>query len=432
MFHFLGTDTNWSRTVGITNSELAGHVHVLGQSGMGKSTLIEQFVLQRAWRGEGVCFIDPHGTSAERILDRLPSHRVEDVLFLNPACDDFAVGINILEKPDDPNDRGVVASEVMRMFKGIFGDSWGVRLEQVLRNSVLALLEQDKATLLSIRRMLVNKEYRAFVLSRVQNHVVREYWRDEFGSYPDRMVPEVVGSTLNKIDPFISDDRMRRIVGQPKSTFDFRRGMTGRQIVIANLAKSKIGKEQARNLGAMLVTKLVIEAMQRDEAEATENIYPVVIDEIQNVGTDVLSELISESRKGGLALVAVHQFMGQFNRHQEQLREAILGGCRTKILFQLGLEDAETFEKILSEGRPQNDWRSGEIQSLGKYRAIVRSDVQRADIETKEWNMPRGQREAIVKESNASFGKQTQKIEEALDAFYSSKHQLKDGEGMGV
>jgi len=408
----------YRETISISNSELAGHIHILGQSGMGKSTLIEQFILQRAKAGEGVCFIDPHGTSAERILDTLPAFRTKDVLYINPACDEYAIGINLLEKPDNPNDRGVIVSEVMRMFKGLFADSWGVRIEQILRNTVLALLECEKATLLSIRRMLVNKNYREYVLGHITNHVVKEYWREEFSRYPTRNLTDITGSTLNKIAPFIADDRMRRIVGQTKSTFDFRRGMVEKWIVIVNLSKSRVGKEQARNLGALIVTKIAIEAMQRDEREALANVYPVVIDEIQNVSTEVISEVVTESRKGELALIGAHQYLDQFNRSQEVVRKALVNGTRTKILFQLGQDDAETYERVLSKGKPQTDWKAGELQSTGPFNALINSDKQREFFETEPEDLSFGQYEAIKKESNYSFGRRVKQVDEALNRFY--------------
>jgi len=424
MIHILGKELFADRDVKISDRDLAGHVHVLGQSGMGKSTLIEQISLQRAWQGRGFCFIDPHGQSAEHILDRIPAIRTKDVLYINPANDDYGIGLNLLEKPSNPNDRGVVASEVMRMFHGLFADSWGVRLEQVLRNTILALLEQEQATLLSIRRMLVNDQYRAHVLRRVRNHVVLEYWRDEFGKYPERMIPEVIGSTLNKIDPFISDDRMRRIVGQPHGRYNYKRGMESQQIIIANLSKSKIGTEQSKYLGSMLITKLVIEARKREENEALENVFPLIVDEVQNFGTDVLVELIAEARKGGLALVASHQYLDQFDRTTELLKKALMGGTQTKILFQLGINDAKEYAQFLSTGKPQTDWTAAELQNLGRYRAVLKSERQSKGFQTADCQtgLPGGRGGVVEGESKATYGKRAVAIEASLDSFYSAYH----------
>jgi Type IV secretion-system coupling protein DNA-binding domain len=420
MIHFLGKELFADRDVAIRDRDLAGHVHVLGQSGMGKSTLIEQIALQRARQGRGFCFIDPHGQSAEHILDRIPAVRTKDVLYINPANDYYGVGLNLLEKPSDPNDRGVVASEVMRMFHGIFADSWGVRLEQVLRNTILALLEQEQATLLSIRRMLVNEQYRAHVLRRVRNHVVLEYWRDEFGKYPERMIPEVIGSTLNKIDPFISDDRMRRIVGQPRSRYDYKRGMESQQIIIANLSKSKIGTEQSKYLGSMLITKLVIEARKREEQEALENVYPLIVDEVQNFGTDVLTELVAEARKGGLALIASHQYLDQFEQGTAHLKKALMGGTQAKVIFQLGIADAEQYAQFLSTGKPQTDWTATELQNLGPYRAVLKGEGCKRGFRTMTWDteFPGGRAGIIERESSFAYGKSTRVIEAALGRFY--------------
>ena len=420
MIHYLGKELYADRDVGISDRDLAGHVHILGQSGMGKSTLIEQIALQRAWQGRGFCFIDPHGQSAEHILDRIPAVRTKDVLYVNPANDDYGVGLNLLEKPSNPNDRGVVASEVMRMFHGLFADSWGVRLEQVLRNTILALLEQEQATLLSIRRMLVNDQYRAHVLRRVRNPVVLEYWKDEFGKYPERMIPEVIGSTLNKIDPFISDDRMRRIVGQPHGRYDYRRGMESQQIIIANLSKSKMGTEQSKYLGSMLITKLVIEARKREASEALENVFPLIIDEVQNFGTEVLAELIAEARKGGLALIASHQYLDQFDRSTEHLKKALMGGAQTKILFQLGIGDAEEYAQFLRIGKPQTDWTTSELQNLGRHRAVLKGEGGRQQFQTNGWRsgLPNGRGWVIERESNFTYGRRTDVITAALDRFY--------------
>lgn len=404
----------------ISDHELAGHVHVLGQSGMGKSTLIEQIALQRAWQGRGFCFIDPHGQSAEHILDRIPPVRTKDVLYINPANDAYSVGLNILEKPENPNDRGVVASEVMRMFHGLFADSWGVRLEQVLRNTVLALLEQEQATLLSIRRMLVNEPYRQHVLRRVRNHVVLEYWRDEFGQYTERMIPEVIGSTLNKIDPFIADDRMRRIVGQPHGKYDYKRGMESQQIIIANLSKSRIGTEQSKYLGSMLITKLVIEARKREEHEARDNVFPLFVDEVQNFGTNVLAELVTEARKSGLALVASHQYLDQFDHNTEHLKKALMGGTQTKVLFQLGITDAETYAKFLGTGRPQSDWSASDLQNLGQRNAVLKCEGRAVGFSSsaEQVDGSAARSAAVERESNVTYGKRTHEVEATLDRFY--------------
>lgn len=416
-------ETLRQRAVTISDDDLAGHVHVLGQSGMGKSTLIEQIALQRAWQGRGFCFIDPHGQSAEHILDRIPPVRTKDILYINPANDAYSVGLNILEKPKNPNDRGVVASEVMRMFHGLFADSWGVRLEQVLRNTILALLEQEQATLLSIRRMLVNEPYRQHVLRRVRNHVVLEYWRDEFGQYSERMIPEVIGSTLNKIDPFIADDRMRRIVGQPHGKYDYKRGMESQQIIIANLSKSRIGTEQSKYLGSMLITKLVIEARKRAEHEARENVFPLFVDEVQNFGTNVLTELVTEARKSGLALVASHQYLDQFDHNTEHLKKALMGGTQTKVLFQLGISDAETYAAFLSTGRPQSDWSASDLQNLGQRNAVLKCEGRAVGFGTGgcQAAVSRGRRTVVERESNSTYGKRSHEVEAALDRFYQGR-----------
>ena len=198
--------------------------------------------------------------------------------------------------------------------------------------------------------------------------------------------------------------------------------MESQQIIIANLSKSKIGSEQSKYLGSMLITKLVIEARKREENEALENIFPLIIDEVQNFGTDVLAELIAEARKGGLALVASHQYLDQFDRSTEYLRNALMGGTQTKILFQLGTGDAEEYARYLGTGKPQTDWTAAELQNLGTHRGVLKGKERRLGFRTTvgwQSELPKGRAGIIERESNFAYGRPRVELEVSLRRFYN-------------
>ncbi|MDP2669210.1 MAG: type IV secretion system DNA-binding domain-containing protein [bacterium] len=332
---------------GIKKIDRRKHMYVIGKTGMGKTTLLENMAMQDIQSGEGLAFIDPHGETAYKLLDFVPKERMKDVIYFDPADAAFPVGFNVMENVD-PDRRHFVASGLMGVFKKIFGpDVWSARMEYILGNTVLALLEYPDSTLLSINPMLAVKEYRKKIVDNVTDPVIKAFWTQEFAKYTERFAAEATPAIQNKVGQFTSNQLIRNIVGQPKSTFDFRKAMDEKKILIINLAKGRVGEDTARLLGAMIVTKLYLAAMSRvdieDEVNRTD--FYLYVDEFQNFATESFANILSEARKYRLCLVLAHQYMAQL---AEEVRDAVVGNVGTMLTFRVGAEDADFLEKEFS------------------------------------------------------------------------------------
>ena len=334
-------------------------MYVIGKTGMGKTTMLENMAMQDIQSGEGLAFIDPHGETAYKLLDFVPAERKKDVIYFDPADTDFPVGFNVMENVDSSR-RHFVASGLMGVFKKIFGpDVWSARMEYILGNTVLALLEYPDSTLLSINPMLAVKEYRKKVVDNVTDPVIKAFWTQEFAKYTERFAAEATPAIQNKVGQFTSNALIRNIVGQPKSTFDFRKAMDEKKILIINLAKGRVGEDASRLLGAMIVTKLYLAAMSRVdiEDEAHRSDFYLYVDEFQNFATESFANILSEARKYRLCLILAHQYMAQL---AEEVRDAVVGNVGTMLAFRVGAEDAEFFEKEFGP-----DFMATDIVNLG-------------------------------------------------------------------
>lgn len=333
---------NERKRFGIKNPDRRKHFYVIGKTGMGKTTLLENMAIQDIQRGYGVGIVDPHGEFAEKMLDFVPSNRINDVIYFNPADQDFPIAFNVIEQVD-PHHRHLIASGMVGVFKKLWAESWGPRLEYVLRNAILALLEYPGSTILGIMRILVDKEYRKKVVERIQDPVVRSFWVDEFAKYPDRFMAEAVAPIQNKVGQFLTSPIIRNIVGQTKSTVNIRDIMDGKKILIMNLSKGLIGEDTSALLGAMLITKIQLAAMSRvDTPEAERNDFYLYVDEFQNFATDSFANILSEARKYRLNLLLAHQYIEQMS---ELVRYAVFGNVGTLLSFRVGANDAEYLEK---------------------------------------------------------------------------------------
>jgi hypothetical protein len=250
------------RRFGIKTDDRRRHMYIIGKTGMGKTTLIENLVRSDIAAGHGLCFVDPHGDSAEKLLDYIPAHRINDVVYFNPADQDFPPGFNILETVDD-GQKHLVASGLMGVFKKIWPDVWSPRMEYILLNCVLALLDYPGATLLGINRLLVDKDYRARVIAKIRDPIVKTFWVAEFTSWSEKYATEAIAPVQNKVGQFLSASIIRNIVAQVKSTINPRQIMDEGKILIANLSKGRIGEDNMRLLGGMLITKIQMAAMER-------------------------------------------------------------------------------------------------------------------------------------------------------------------------
>lgn len=340
---FAQTDfRNLNRRFGIKLDDRRRHMYIIGKTGMGKSTMIENMVVNDMWAGHGVALIDPHGDMAEKVLDFVPPHRVQDVVYFNPADTDFPLGFNILDNVSADH-RHLVASGLMGVFKKIWPDVWSARMEYILNNTILALLECNNATLLSINRLLADDKYRKSVVKRVTDPVVKAFWITEFDRYDEKYKREAVAAIQNKIGQFLSASIVRNIIAQRTSTFNVREIMDGKKIFIVNLSKGRIGEDASRLLGGMLITKIQLSAMERvDTTELERKDFFLYVDEFQNFATESFAGILSEARKYRLSLIMAHQYIKQLD---EKVADAVFGNVGTIVTFRVGSEDAEILEK---------------------------------------------------------------------------------------
>lgn len=333
---------NAKKSFGIKRDDRRRHVYIIGKTGMGKTTLLENMIISDIIHGEGCCYIDPHGDTAEKVLNYIPSNRVNDVVYINPADSDFPIAFNILESVDE-NHKHLIASGIVGVFKKQFAESWGPRLEYILRNAVLALLDYPGSTLLGIMRILVDKDYRDKVIEKIKDPVVRSFWTNEYSKWNERTLQEVISPIQNKVGQFLSNFLIRNIVGQVKSTIDLREIMDKKKILILNLSKGRIGEDTMQLLGSMIVTKLYMAAMSRvDIPEAERPDFYLYVDEFQNFATDSFASILSEARKYRLDLTVAHQYILQL---PETVSAAIFGNVGTMICFRVGAADAEELVK---------------------------------------------------------------------------------------
>ena len=355
---------NQERVFGIKTDDRTRHMYIIGKTGMGKTNLLENLVVQDIRNGHGICYIDPHGDTAEKLLKAIPADRINDVIYLNPADQNFPLAFNVMESVD-PDYRHLVASGLIGVFKKIWADSWGPRLEYILRNAILALLEYPGSTLLGVTRILVDKKYREKVVDKVTDPVIRQFWVDEFPKWSDKVLQEVVSPIQNKVGQFLSSSLIRNIVGQTTSSFDIREAMDTRKILIINLSKGRIGEDNGALLGAMMITKIQLAAMGRvDIAESDRKDFYLYVDEFQNFATESFANILSEARKYRLNLILANQYITQID---EKVRDAIFGNAGTIISFRVGAMDAEFLEKEFMPVFVQND-----IVNLPKYHIYLK------------------------------------------------------------
>ena len=328
---------------GLYRSDRSRHVYIIGQTGAGKSGLLELFTLSDIYHNQGYAIIDPHGDFAVDNLRFIPAHRIEDVVYFNPADTAHPLGFNPMEVID-PNLKNNTSSEIIGVLKRMFGESWGPRLEYILRYTILALLDHPNTTMLDITRMLTDKKFRKEVLSTCQDTVVMNFWNIEFASWNDKFQAEAVAPVLNKVGAFTANPIIRNIIGQPKSTFNIRQLMDEGKILIVNLSKGLIGEDNAGILGAFIVTKIQLAAMSRSDIPNVEDRRPfyLYVDEFQNFATDSFATILSEARKYGLNLTVANQYISQM---QDTVRDAVFGNVGTMISFRVSADDAPILSK---------------------------------------------------------------------------------------
>jgi hypothetical protein len=403
------------RPFGIKRDDRRRHMYVIGKTGMGKSTLLEHMIAQDLRGGEGLALVDPHGDLVERILRFVPRRRMNDVVYVNPSDLDYPVAFNVLEAVD-PSRRHLAASGLIAVFKKLYGETWGPRLEYILRNTVLALLEYEHATLLGIPRMYVDDEFRRRVVSRIRDGVVKAFWTEEFEGYAKQFRTEAVAPIQNKIGQFLSSPLIRNIVGQVRSTIDLRRIMDERKILLLNLSKGRIGEDNAALLGALFITNLQLAAMSRiDVPETDRPDFFLYVDEFQDFATDSFTGILSEARKYRLCLIVAHQYIAQLD---ETVRDAVFGNVGTILTFRIGAKDAEVLEEELAPV-----FTSGDLVELSKFDCYLRLMID--GVASRPFSattfpplgQPENEQDKIIRLSRERYGRPREGVEQRITAW---------------
>ena len=406
---------DYQKKFGIKTDDRRRHIYIIGKTGMGKTALLENMAIQDIRAGKGVGIVDPHGEFAEKMLDFVPKSRVNDVIYFDPADLDFPIAFNVMEKVDIAH-RHLVAAGLLGVFKKIWPDVWSARMEYILNNSILALLEVPGTTLLGVNRMLSDREYREKIIHKITDPTIKSFWVQEFAHYPPRFREEAIAPIQNKVGQFISAPIIRNIIGQVRSAIDMRRVMDEGKILILNLAKGKIGEDPSRLLGALLITKLQLAAMSRvDIPENERRDFILYVDEFQNFATEAFVNILSEARKYRLSLILAHQYITQM---EETVRDAVFGNVGTLICFRVGAADAEFLEKEFLPEFSLND-----LVNLPKFHIYLRLmidgissrpflSVTLAPVEKPLKDG--GHKETIIKVSRERYGTPRNKVEEKI------------------
>ncbi|HBF67203.1 MAG TPA: hypothetical protein DDW36_02140 [Candidatus Magasanikbacteria bacterium] len=400
------------RRFGIKLDDRRRHMYVIGKTGMGKTTMLENMMLNDIYAGHGIGIIDPHGDSAEKIIDYIPTHRLNDVVYFNPADMSYPFGFNILENVN-PDHKHLIVAGLMGIFKKIWPDVWSARMEYILNNTLLALLDYPGSTLLGVNRLLADRSYRKKVIAKIKDPIIKSFWTDEFAKYNERYQQEAIAPIQNKVGQFLSANIIRNIVAQVKSTINIREIMDSRKILIMNLSKGRLGEDNSRLLGGMLITKIQLSAMERVDIPETERKdFFLYVDEFQNFATESFAHILSEARKYRLSLIMAHQFVEQL---AEEVAAAVFGNVGTLLCFRIGSRDAEAFEK---EFEPE--FTSEDLVKLEKFNVYLKLMVD--GVATLPFSAttlsPIAQRtestEKVVRISRERYGVTRQSIEEKV------------------
>lgn len=406
--NFRGNNTMF----GLLRADRGRHVYILGQTGTGKSGLLELLTLSDIYYDQGFAVIDPHGDYATSILRYIPERRIKDVVYFNPADTEFPIGFNPLEITDSAS-KGQVSSELVGVLKRMF-DSWGPRLEYILRFTILALLDYPNATMLDITRMLTEKRFREDVVSYIDDPVVKNFWITEFASWNEKFASEAVAPVLNKVGAFTANPIIRNIIGQPHSTFNIRKVMDDGKIFVVNLSRGLIGEDNAAILGSMLVTKIQLAAMSRADIARLEDRRPfyLYVDEFQNFATDSFAVILSEARKYALNLTIANQYISQM---EETVRGAVFGNVGTMITFRVSPDDSPFLIKYFE---PQ--FEAGDLSNFHNRHFVTSMSIngeKAAAFSGTTLNIPAPQKNAIdeiITLSRRQYASDKAQVEQAI------------------
>lgn len=420
--YFAKTDARGREvTFGIKAKDRQKHMYVVGKTGMGKSTMLENMAAQDIMNGEGMAFIDPHGSAAEVLLDYVPEHRINDVVYFAPFDMEHPVSFNVMEDVG-PEKRHLVVSGLMSTFKKIWVDAWSARMEYILTNTLLALIEYPDTTLLSVNRMLADKTYRDKVVAYVKDPAVKAYWTQEFANYTERFTAEALPAIQNKVGQFTGNPLIRNIIGQPHSSFDIRKMMDEKKILIMNLSKGLIGETNANLLGSMLTTRIYLAAMSRadlpvEQMKQMPNFY-FYVDEFQSFANSTFANILSEARKYHLNLIIAHQYIEQM---EEDVRNAVFGNVGTTIAFRVGPFDAEVLETVFT---PQ--FLAADLVNLGFtqiYLTLMIDGIGSQPFSAKTLppvqRPPQSSRNLVISKSRELYAKDRVAVEKLVDELHT-------------
>lgn len=388
------------------------HLYAIGKSGTGKTTLLRNLILQDICAGNGVGVIDPHGDLATELLDYIPRHRIEDVVYFNPADMEYPIGFNLLGQTL-PDNRHLVASGIVGVFKSVWSHSWGPRMEYILYATVAALLDCDNVSLLGIQRMLSDGKYRAWVIRQIKDPIVRAFWVEEFEQFTPSLRQEMIAPIQNKVGQLLMSPHLRNILGQIRCRIDARFMMDDGRIFIADVSKGKLGADKANLIGALLTTQFELAAMSRSNIpESERRDFYLYIDEFQSFATDSFVAILSEARKYRLCLTLSHQYTNQL---RPEVREAVFGNVGSIIAFRVGEQDAEHLEREFGEAYPARrfvDLHNHEIC------AKILSDGEHGDPFIAQtlppWGDRHHHREKIIRRSREKYGAKRAIVEDKI------------------
>lgn len=413
-FVILGTRDAWGEEepFALFGPDRRHHLYTIGKSGAGKTTLLRNLILQDIEAGRGVGIIDPHGDLADDLLDHIPRHRIEEVAYFDPSDTDFPIGFNLLGQVAEDK-RHLVASGIVSVFKSIWSDFWGPRLEYILYAAVAAILECENVSLLSVQRMLSDAHYRAWIVKQVKDPMVRSFWENEFEGYEKKFLQEAVAPIQNKVGQLLMSPHLRNILGQVRSRIDARFMMDNKRVFIANLSKGKLGADKANLLGALLVTQFQLAAMSRaDVPEEERQDFHLYVDEFQSFASDSFIPILSEARKYRLCLTLSHQYMGQL---KPEILDAVLGNVGSLVSFRVGHEDAKALEMAFG-----NTYVASHFSGLSNREVYAKLLTYGQDIEPfMGTTLPPivrdyGHRETIIRRSREKYSTPRATIEEKI------------------
>lgn len=397
---------------GIKLSDRRYHMYSIGKTGTGKTTMLENMIIDDIREGRGVAVVDAHGDLIKKLLNYVPNERIKDVVLFSPADRLYPLGFNPLENVD-PELKNIVASGVVGIFKKIFGESWGPRLEYILRNTILALLDYPNATMLGITKILVDQDFRNRVIEKIQDPVIKDFFVNEYEKYDPKFRTEAIAPIQNKVGQFLSSSTIRNIVGQPKSTFNIEEIMNTGKIIFMDLSIGEIGEDASALLGSMMITKIQLAAMRRATIpEEERKDFYLYVDEFQNFATESFAVILSEARKYHLNLIITHQYIAQVS---EEVMAAVFGNCGTLVTFRVGAPDAAALKK---EYEPV--FEEVDLVNLDNYHIYVKMSIDGVTcpafsaVTLPPDKMVNTNREAILAHSRQNYSKRREYVEQKM------------------